>query len=49
MRARVVDALTFVGSQMLLKIVDFSTPISVYENEEKEGSDENQNGEEVYA
>lgn len=44
----VVAAFSFVGSYVLLKIIDFITPLRVTAEEEEMGLDESQHGEEAY-
>jgi Amt family ammonium transporter len=45
----VVAAVSFVGSYVLLKIIDFITPLRVTAEEEETGLDMSQHGEEAYA
>jgi Amt family ammonium transporter len=44
----VVAAFSFVGSFLLLKIVDFITPVRVSAADEETGLDQSQHGEEAY-
>ncbi|MDV3277157.1 MAG: ammonium transporter [Nitrososphaerales archaeon] len=45
----VVAAFSFVGSYLLLRVINFITPVRVTAEEEEEGLDESQHGEEAYA
>jgi Amt family ammonium transporter len=45
----VVAGFAFLGSYLLLKIIDFITPLRVTAEEEELGLDESQHGEEAYA
>ena len=44
----VVAAFSFVGSFLLLKVVDFITPVRVSAADEETGLDQSQHGEEAY-
>jgi ammonium transporter, Amt family len=45
----VVSAVSFVGSFLLLKAINYVTPVRVTAEEEEEGLDESQHGEEAYS
>ena len=44
----VVSAFSFAGSYLLLRVINFITPVRVTAEEEEEGLDESQHGEEAY-